>query len=339
MNETTTTTTQPKNYKELLQKRKYRPEYIPEAENIVFKIQDHNIGSLQNYCIFAGLPKTGKSTFLSALTATALLPDAADLFGMKLQLPSNRKKLAYFDTESADYDFYRHTLRIKDFAAYDNIPERIMLYQVREDMPGTIRKMIETLLNDEPEISVVIIDGLLDLCINYNDEKETRLLTNWIKRITKQYNILLISVIHLGKKDGETLGHLGSNADRWAQSTLVITRNKEHKTYSLEAKFLRSAADFEPIVLQNISGTWEQTHSDGTKETATRHRPEELTLMEHNNLIYTVLNKPLEYKDLISELQAITAKGQNYCKGLVKIWIEKKLITKTSKGYENNKPF
>lgn len=332
-----TTKQQQTNFDELLAKRKYKPDYIPDAENIVFTIQDKNIGSLQNYVVFAGLPKTGKSTFLAALLSTAIQP--VDLYGMKLQLPESRRKLAYFDTESADMDFYRQTQKIKSFAGRDNLPERLMLFQVREDMPGKIRGMVEHLLKTDSEVSTVIIDGLLDLCINYNDEKETRLLTNWIKRITKQYNILLITVIHLGKKDGETLGHLGSNSDRWAQSTLTISRNKEQKTYTLEAKFLRSADDFTPITLHNVGGNWEQTET--TTEQEPRHkRPDDLTIIEHNNLIYQVLNKkPLDYKQLVEAIQAATAKGTNYAKGVVKIWIEKNLIVKTETGYTNNKPF
>lgn len=339
MEQTTNETTEPKQLpiNELLQLRSYKKDFIPDPENIVFKIQEKHIGSLQNYCVIAGMPKTCKSTILSALISTAITP--ADCFGMKLTLPDNRKKLAYFDTESSDTDFYRQVQRIKDFAGRDHIPERLQLYQVREDSPGRIRKMVEYLLSTDPEISVLIIDGLLDLCINYNDERETRLLTNWIKRITKQYNILLITVLHLGKKDGETLGHLGSNSDRWAQSTLTITRNKEQKTYTLEPKFLRSADDFLPITLMNFNGQWMQTETEKDPEPIRQKRPEDLTPMEHNNLIYQVIKRPMQYKDLIEEIQATTAKGTNYAKGIVKMWIEKNWIHKTDKGYENKKPF
>jgi hypothetical protein len=339
MEQTTNGTTEQKNIPidELLQLRSYKKDFIPDPENIIFTIQGKHIGSLQNYNVIAGMPKTCKSTILSALISTAITP--ADCFGMKLTFPENRKKLAYFDTESSDTDFYRQVQRIKDFALRDNIPERLQLYQVREDSPGKIRKMIEYLLLNDPEISVLIIDGLLDLCINYNDERETRLLTNWIKRITKQYNILLITVLHLGKKDGETLGHLGSNSDRWAQSTMTITRNKENKTYTLEPKFLRSTDDFNPITLMNFNGEWMQVETEKEQEPIRQKRPDDLSTIEHNNLIYQVIKKPMQYKDLIEEIQAITAKGTNYAKGIVKIWIEKNLIHKTDNGYENKKPF
>ena len=54
------------NIPELLKIRAIRENYFPPKDNIVFTIEEKNIGSLQNYVTFAGLPKTGKSTFMSS---------------------------------------------------------------------------------------------------------------------------------------------------------------------------------------------------------------------------------------------------------------------------------
>ena len=62
------------NIAELLKIRQIRENYTPPSDNIVFTIDGKNIGSLQNYVTFAGLPKTGKSTFISALISTIFLP-------------------------------------------------------------------------------------------------------------------------------------------------------------------------------------------------------------------------------------------------------------------------
>jgi hypothetical protein len=309
------------NFAELLKIRQLRENYVPPADNIVFKIENKNIGSLQNYVTFAGLPKTGKSSFLAALVSTIFYP--GDLWGMKLQLPENRRKLAYFDTESADVEFYNQADKIKKFSGLQGFHDRLLMYQVREDSPGTIRKMIHHLAETDSEISVFVVDGLLDLCINYNDEKETRLLTNWLKMITKKYNILIISVIHLGKKDGETLGHLGSNSDRWAQSTLTITKDKVNKTFILESKFLRSADDIQPIIVQNIGGYWQSVSglSDQSEEAETI-------------LLNSVLQSEKNYKQLVDEIMKRNNRGMNYAKNLIKKWIETNKIEKTAKGYK-----
>jgi hypothetical protein len=308
------------NISELLKIRQIKPDFVPPDDNIVFTIEGKNIGSIQNYVTIAGMPKSGKSTFISALISTIYFP--GDLWGMKLQLPENRKKVAYFDTESADVEFYNQAQKIKKFAGIQGFQDRLLMYQVREDSPGIIRQMIQHVAENNSEISVVIIDGLLDLCINYNDERETRLLTNWIKKITKQHNILIICVIHLGKKDGETLGHLGSNSDRWAQSTLTITKDKVNKTFILESKFLRSAEDINPIIVQNIGGYWQSVTG-----------MDDLTEQTEFALLNSILDKEKTYKQFVEAIMKQNNRGMNYAKNLIKKCIETGKIEKTKTGY------
>lgn len=242
----------------LLSQRKFNPEIIPKQEQVVFTIQDKVIGTLENYVCFTGMPKAGKSTFTTSCIASAFLPQYADVFGMKLKPVPGREKVAFFDTESSSYDFYRVMERIKHFTLREKLSENLDAFSMREDNPNAIRKMIVHYLETNPDCSILIVDGFLDLCLNYNDEVETRLLTNWFKKITKKYQILLIGVLHLSKGAGQTIGHLGSNTDRWAQSTLLVEKNDNTKQFVLKPKFLRSSADFVPIALQNINGNWQQ---------------------------------------------------------------------------------
>lgn len=317
----------------LLKKRQYSPGYIPPDECILFRIQGKHIGSAQNFNILSGLPKTCKSTIVSAILGAAISQNT--IFDISVNLPEARQKIAYFDTESSDYDFYRQVQKIENFAN-KKIPDNILLYQVREDTPGKIRKMIEQLLKDDQQISFLIIDGLLDLCLNYNSEEETRLLVNWLKKITKQYNILVLAVLHLGKKDEQTLGHLGSNTDRWAQSTLKITKDKEKGIYSLEPKFLRSSEDFEPICIKNIGGQWHQVNKEETKDYG---NPATLSYQEKISLIFTAIKKPMQYNELVEAFKAVTGRGTNYAKQLIKILLTDGLIEKTDKGYADKNFF
>jgi predicted kinase len=248
------------NYGEILQSRKYDRTKAVKQQHITFTIQEKIIAQLGSYCVFTGQAKSGKSTFISATIASAYLPDFQDNFGIKLNLPKDRRRIGYFDTESAEYDFYKQIDKIKYFCLKNSLPKEIDAFNTREDAPKTIRELITEYLKTTPECSVLVIDGFLDLCFNYNDEVETRLLTNWFKKITKEYNITIIGVLHTGKGSGETLGHLGSNTDRWANSTLIVEKDKQTKQFILKSKFLRSSEDFEPISIQNFDGRWAQVN-------------------------------------------------------------------------------
>jgi hypothetical protein len=121
-------------------------------------------------------------------------------------------------------------------------------------------KYTEYFLSIHPEISILYLDGLLDLIIDYNDVRESRQVINWLKKITAVYKILIVGVIHTGKKENNTLGHFGSMIDRYCQSVLRVEKDEKENTYELKAKYLRSAADFDPVILSQVNGVIEQVN-------------------------------------------------------------------------------
>ena len=311
---------------ELLEKRKYNPNYIPSKENIIFTIQDKHIGSLQNFIIFSGLPKAGKSTFICAMISSVF--NTYDIFSMKLHTPHNRAKICLIDTESSDYDFYRTINKIKGFADINDLPANFDAFQVREDSSNAIKQMIERYLELNRDCAILIVDGLLDLLINYNDEKESSLLTKWLKKITKHYNILLISVLHQSKSNLATTGHIGSASDRFAQSTLDITKDKN--TYVLSSRFMRSDSDFEPITLMNFNGLFQQIETEKQKNTG--KKASDIDEIESKRLLHQIITIPMPYNDISSEIIERTATSKAFAKNLIKLWISKNYIVKDNKN-------
>jgi hypothetical protein len=276
-------------------------------------------------CVFwVAVTKAGKSTYIAALIASAFV--TYDVFSMKLHLPTDRKKLCYFDTESSDYDFFRQINKIKGFCELANLPDTFYAFQVREDGSGLIRRMIETYLELNPDCSVIIIDGLLDLLVNYNDEKESSLLTKWLKKITKIYNVLLVTVLHQSKSNLSTTGHIGSASDRFAQSTLDIVKDKEKNSYVLTSRFMRSDSDFDPVTLMNFNGIFTQVETE-TKTTVGK-KASDLPDTESRSLCFQIISTPTDYNNISDEIIERTATSKAYAKNLIKIWISKGWIIK-----------
>jgi hypothetical protein len=243
---------------EELFKRSYSNTYTPEKEQKILQIGGRVIGTLGNLCVFSGMPKAGKSTFLNACMAGAFVPYS--IFEMAMFLPVGRKVVCYVDTESSEYDFYRSIGRIKTLINIQDMPDTFLAYRMRDCTPKEIQAYIEYIIQLRPDCSVLVIDGLLDLLMNYNDEVESRMLINWLKKITSQANILLIGVVHTGKKDGMTLGHFGSMIDRYCQSVLTVEKDSKEQTFELKGKFLRSDIEFSPIKIINESGIFRQVN-------------------------------------------------------------------------------
>jgi hypothetical protein len=244
----------PTNYAEILAQRQFdhNREVIPDK--IYFTIDNGidepaTIGTAGNFVAITGLPKAGKSTFVSALISSHIL--TSPVFTFSLKTYPGKFKIAVFDTEQSPYDFNRTVNRIERFTKFERptIFKFLDAYLTREDNSNDILKLISTYLKNTPECGVLIIDGILDLIDNMNDEGASKRLIRILKRWGKKYDILIITILHLGKKDNSSIGHIGSASDRYAQSTLIVEKTKEG-TFTCGAKFLRSARDFQTIEIK-----------------------------------------------------------------------------------------
>jgi hypothetical protein len=239
---------------EIIQARKYKPEKVVNR-TIIIKIRGKIIGTLQSIVVLSGLPKQGKSTYMTALIASELC--RYEIFQIEVTCPIERRNILFVDTESSEFDFVKTIDRIKLYANRHDVPERLCALNCREDNPETITKIVDYYLSVTPACSLVVLDGILDLLYNYNDERECRVLINWLKRITKLYNVCIVIIMHLSKSSGNTLGHFGSMADRYAQSVVMIEKTDQNQLV-MKPKFLRSDGDFDPVAISHFNGKFHE---------------------------------------------------------------------------------
>lgn len=312
--------------REKLHSRKFVNGFKPQEEKILFTIEGKNIGTSQSFVTFQGLPKAGKSTFITSIIASAFT--TWDIFNCKLSFPKDRKRLCYIDTESSDYDYYRVLERIRMQIITDFLPHNFDSFLFREDNANDIKLMIEQYLEENKDCSIIIIDGVLDLIANFNDVEQSFYLVQWLKKITKKYDLLVLLVLHLGKKDQNSIGHIGSYLDRKSQSVLRIEKNKQNNTLDLAAQFLRSTEDFNPICIQYQGGSWVQVNNDQSVQDKSIYG------IDKKRLLHQVLSEPKNYNQLVNDLAEITGKGISTIKKLVKQLIVDGSIVKHNELYK-----
>jgi len=304
-----------------LQSRQFNPNYKPEKAETMLSISGEVIGQLESFVCFQGLPKAGKSLFVTSTIASAFFSDG--LFGIKLSPLINRNRIAFFDTESSTFDFYEIINRIQSQLKTNYLPGNLDFFNCREDNNNSLMQLIELYLQNTPDCSILVIDGIADLVQDFNSVVESNNVIYWLKKISKVYKLLIICVLHLTKKDKNSLGHLGSFMDRKAQSTLIC--EKKENVLSLSPGYLRSSSEFKTIEIVNDQGVWIEKQKSHVNDT--------IQGMDKHFLILKVLIEPKDYKTLTNDLMALTGKSLTYCKKLVKDWLLENLIIKN----ENNK--
>lgn len=315
---------------EKLLSRRFKNGAAIPTENVVFTIQDKTIGCTQSFVTFSGLPKQGKSLFITSAIASAYNQDK--VFNMKINFPKGRERLCYIDTESSDYDYYKVLERMRKQMQLPQLPENFDSFLFREDSHSDIIEMIEVYLKQHPECSVLVIDGVLDLIADFNNVEQSFYLIQWLKKISKVHDLLIFLVLHLGKKEGNTLGHIGSYLDRKSQSVLKIEKNKQQKTIDLTAQFLRSADDIDTIAIRH----------DGQKWVQAEHIPESTGpqwTKDKIELINRLLNEPKGYKQLVDQLSTLIGKGSTTAKRMIKNWVDDGSIVKDGDIYKQKAGF
>lgn len=330
----------------LLKEALYDPKNPPPDEVVVWRIEGQNIGSLGNFSLLTGLPKAGKGKYICGITAAGLTRD--DIFGQSIKLPADKQGISYWDTEQSKYDHFQMIKTIQRLMETDALPSQFNSYHCRKHDAQTIIPMIEYELQSNKNIGFVILDGLLDLIDSFNDERQAKSLVNFLKRITDVYNILVLGVLHRSKSVDKSMGHLGSAADRAAQSVLKVEKNKELKHYTLSAEYLRNADDFTPISIYYNKGmnTWEQCEYVNPGERALpldktkAPKPHELDISVHTLNVLRIFNSQevQTYETFIQNIREIYGRGRNWAVDCVKHLTQSEgLVYKIATGYTNTK--
>lgn len=232
-----------KSYSEILTRVKFDPNAPVKEDKIYLSAGNSVLATAGNFICFAGLPKTGKSTFISAIISS--WAGNREIFTFRAF--NHGRKLAIFDTEQTQFDFNRTIKRIKKTAQTPDIFNTIDAYLVREYGANEILSLINTYLKENfDSVGMLIIDGILDCLNSFNDEAESKKLIRILKRWASIYECAIITILHTSKQSGNTLGHYGSMSDRYAQSTITIEKTK-NGTFICQPKMLRSAGEFDPI--------------------------------------------------------------------------------------------
>ena len=312
-----------------------------EQPQPVITIQEKTICTKGNFITINGLPKSRKTTFMQFLIYSALTGRPCFDISVNIQ-PTD--KVILIDTEQSIYDFAKQNKYLKRMLGVNNMPERFSAYLFRQFEPEIILNAIYLLVTEQKP-KILFIDNLTELVLNPNDIPESKKVIQLLKKLTAEFDLCIVCLLHLGKTNLNTLGNLGSLADRAAQSVLKVTADKDAGTSILEAGMLRSAGHFEPITIfyNTESNFYEQTTTNKQSATGTGRKKfvlQDLTDAEHIGRLNAIFAhvKELSYAELIEELKRLYGVGANIAKQQIAPYLTGNGFIIGNKGiYKRNK--
>src|SRR5690606_2146149 len=308
------------------------------------------IGTLGNFSANTGKATRRKTFNVVSLVAAAL--SGKQIVQYKVEVPENRPKILYLDTEQSKYHCYRSLLRLYRMIYYPITSghQNLEFISLREYPTKERVKIIQYALYKYSEnVSLVVIDGIRDLVNDINSATEATEIIGLFMKWSQELNIHIHTVLHLNKGDDNTRGHLGTELNNKAESILVVTKNDLDANYSTVApKFIRDI-EFEPFTFYIDDGLPVLDENFDLSGTASRKGfdYQELSKENHREVLQEMFNDSeitCTYDEYVGRLRdAYMAKGFNFginkAKQLKTFLENKRMVIKNDKTYRFNPEF
>ena len=312
-------------------------------------VNGSTIGTLGNFSASTGKAKSKKTFNISAIVAAALKND--EVLKYSACLPPNKRKILYVDTEQSKYHCHKVMERILRLAGLptDKDREDFVFIVLREQTPDKRKQIIGYMLENMPDVGLLIIDGIRDLMYDINSPSESTDLINLLMRWSSGYNLHIHTVLHLNKGDDNTRGHIGTELNNKAETVLQITKSQQDGNISeVKAMHIRDR-EFDPFAFRiNDSALPEVVDGYVFKQPSQdRGFPlAELTEQQHRTALANGFGKQViyGYENVLKTLKQGYAsigyeRGRNIHVELNKFLVNKRMIVKEGKGYRYNPDF
>ena len=134
---------------------------MPKENVVVCRFKGNVIMSSQNLIQIIGHQKSGKSLVSTDLLVGALTGNSTEL-GFSFREVPEGKKVYYYDTEMSESEFFE---RMKKVSEISGRGESLEAYNLIEE---SYKERIGYIQSTH-DAHMVIIDGVVDLCKNFND--------------------------------------------------------------------------------------------------------------------------------------------------------------------------
>lgn len=212
---------------------KYRIRHTDEIPlpDTVLSFGGQVVSTRKNIFGITGKAKVGKSFLMTLINGAVLKKGETGVLAS--YLPKGKDRILYIDTEQSDYHVSLVVKRIKDIAD-ENKMDNLLMYAF-DSVPTQSRyDYTEFLIENTPNIGLVIIDGIADLVKTVNDEIIACDMADTLRRWATVNDIAIGYVLHQNPSDNAKMrGHLGTVLMNKSETVIQISSSKEDESVKL----------------------------------------------------------------------------------------------------------
>ena len=307
----------------------------------ILKVHGSVIGTLGNFSASIGKAKSKKTFNVSAIVAAAL--KNGTVLSYTAELPENRRKILYVDTEQSSYHCAKVAKRILRMAGlptgrnHKDLEFLVLRKYTPEERIAIVREAIYRTEN----VGLVVIDGIRDMVYDINSPRESMKVISLLMTWTGERHIHIHTILHQNKGDENASGHIGTELSNKAETVLQVEKDENVPDIStVKAAHIR-AMNFEPFAfrineeaLPELQDEYLFKHKDPGKGKREKFDPyKDITEKQHRIALEAAftLKDEYGYKELAEELRKTYASvgvmlGGNRLTDLITVLKNKRMI-------------
>jgi len=216
----------------------------------ILKVQDSVIGTLGNFSASIGKAKSKKTFNVSAIVAAAL--KNGTVLSYTAELPENKRKILYVDTEQSPYHCAKVAKRILRMARLpaDRNHEDLEFLILRKYTPEERIAIVREAIYRTENVGLVVIDGIRDMVYDINSPSESTKVISLLMTWTGERHIHIHTILHQNKGDENARGHIGTELSNKAETVLQVEKDEKNPDIStVKAAHIR-AINFGPFAFR-----------------------------------------------------------------------------------------
>lgn len=185
----------------------------------LFEKEGAGLMASNNLHLVRGREKTGKSAFGVLLITAALGGEFLGVLACKKSM-----RVTWIDTEQDLSTLTMKARKAVEMAQDGENGERLSVYSVKSLSPAERLKTVLEAIR-ESRADFVFLDGLADLCADFNDQRESAQVVGELVNVAEETRCALLTVVHTSKTDKtEARGHVGAIAQQKAGEVYEVRR-------------------------------------------------------------------------------------------------------------------
>ena len=226
-------------------KKRFDINKVPKDIEYVLFIKDklsHEvipIGSFGDWITVVGAAKSRKSALSNSIAACILSEGLKTVLSFSGVLQG--RNMIVIDTEQNDNDYWASQKQIYSQAAVDVgiNPENFYSFCLTDCRISERLEFVEYVMDRVGNVGVLVLDGIVDICEDYNDQKGSRRLIDHLKVLTAKHKTLFLPVLHNARSTGSARGHLGTELINKSKAVIKVSKETDANHSKAEFEYIR----------------------------------------------------------------------------------------------------